>query len=240
MRKTWKLLLLPIIVAVAPLPGLFASSIGLMVNGTCEAGSCPPSPLPFNSSEMLPFDVTVTLPNSDTYLIYGSFPTGNNGDGSDVTSSYTFQVTYEGNAAGGPSAADTITVERDLAYDTLLGSLNTTTTLIGAFGPGIAASSAASSCVNGAHCIGPVNPPASFDENNGTYALSSTSGVFVYDKTFVNDFGAGSAVGSYIVWGQSTPIPAPVPEPGYFGLLALGAGATVWRRLSRSRAKRRD
>jgi hypothetical protein len=203
---------------------LNASSIGLEVNGTCEGGTCPPTPLPFNSSGTLPFDLTVTLPDGDIYLIDGSFSTGNNGDGSSLTAGYIFQVTYEGNAGGGPSAADTITVERDLAYETSLSSLNTLTTLMGAFSPGIAASSAASSCINGANCIGPVNPPGSFDENSGTFSLSATNGVWVFDKTFVNDFGAGSPVGSYIVWGQTTAIPASTPEPASLGLLALGLG----------------
>jgi hypothetical protein len=226
-QKRIPALLLGLSMTAAVLPALRADTIGMSVNGTCEAGSCPPATLPFNSTALLPFDVTVTLPDSDRYMIYGSFPASNNSDGSSVTTNYTFQVTYQGNSTGGPSAADTITVERELAYETSFASLNASTTLLGAFSPGIAASSSASSCVSGGPCIGPVSPPGTFDEDSGTFSLSSTSGVWMFDKTFVSAFGAGSPVGSYIVWGQSTPIPSPVPEPAYFGVLAAGMGAAV-------------
>jgi hypothetical protein len=84
----------------------YADTVGVSVNGTCEAGSCPASPLSFNSMDNLPVDLTVTLPDGDTYLIDGSFSGTNNADGSGFTVSHLFQVTYEGNATGGPPAAD--------------------------------------------------------------------------------------------------------------------------------------
>lgn len=56
------------------------------------------------------------------------------------------------------------------------------------------------------------------------------------DKTFVNNFGAGSPVGSFIVWGQTTAIVPPTPEPASVGLLALGLGAIILR--ARSSAPR--
>jgi hypothetical protein len=200
----------------------YADTIGVSVNGTCEAGSCPASPLSFNSMDNLLVNFTFTLPDGDTYLIDGSFSGTNNADGSGITVSHLFQVTYEGNATGGPSAADTISVELFDAFQAAVGSVVLDRDLIGAFSPTIAASSSASSCVNGTlGCLGPVSPPGSFDLTT-SFSLSSAGGAFTDDPTFTSNFGAGSPVGSYIVWGQDTPLPSPVPEPATFGLLALG------------------
>jgi len=44
-------------------------------------------------------------------------------------------------------------------------------------------------------------------------------GTFVYDQSFTNNFGAGPAVGSYIVWGQDAEI---APEPSTAVLLLAG------------------
>jgi hypothetical protein len=157
---------------------LNASDIGVAVNGKCEAGSCPAVPLPFNSTQTLPFDFTLTLPDGDRYLIYGS-ATGNNSSalpfGFDAP--HLFQVTYEGNAAGGASAADTIIVGLCFAFQTTLGTIYVYRTgIVGAFGPTIAASSSVSSCLNVVlGCVGPFTPPGSFDVNSGYFYLSSTS-----------------------------------------------------------------
>jgi hypothetical protein len=175
---------------------LDGSTIGISVNGTCEGGSCPGLPLPFSTTETLPFDFLFTLANGDMYLIDGSFTDNNNSDGSGASNSYAFQVTYEGNANGGLSGADTITVQRDAEFETSIASADFTTSLIGAFSPGIAATSSASSCFGGTlACLGPVTPPGSFDENSSTFAITSSGGAFVDDKTFVNNFGAGSPGG---------------------------------------------
>ncbi len=207
---------------------LSASSIGVTVNGTCEVGSCPAVALAFNTTETLPVDFTVTLLNGDTYLIDGSFVTSNNSDGSTLSNTKLFQVTYEGNGAGGVSAADSINVEEDTSFQTTLGTLTFNHALFGAFGPTIASSSSASSCVNGAvGCLGPVTPPGTFNMTN-TFSLSSSAGAVVYDPTWTSTFGAGSPVGSYVVWGQTAALPAPAPEPATFGLLALGLGIGIF------------
>jgi hypothetical protein len=191
-------------------------------------------PLPFNSTETLPFDFTFALPNGDMYLTYGSFTDNNNGDGSGANNAYAFQVTYEGNASGGPSSADTITVQRDASFQASIGSVDFFTTLVGAFSPGIAASSSASTCFGGTlACLGPVMPPGSFNQSSSLFVVSNVSGAFVDNKTFTNNFGAGSPVGSYIVWGQTTPIPAPTPEPASIALLALGLGGILIARRAR-------
>jgi hypothetical protein len=214
---------------------LNASSIGVFVNGTCEAGSCPAVAIPFNATDTVSVDFNLTLSDGDMYLIDGSFTGSNNSNGGGFATNHQFQVTYEGNATGGSSAADTVIVEADYLFQTSVGTVSFDRGLLGAFGPTIAASSSASSCVNGTlGCLGPVTPPGSFDPAT-TFSLNSASGGFVFDPAFTNNFGAGSAVGSFIVWGQTAAIPAPTPEPGSLGLLALGLGGIVIARRARLR-----
>jgi hypothetical protein len=211
------------LVMATSIPFAYGDSMGVAVNGTCEAGSCPATEIPFNSTDTLPFDFTFGLPDGDSYLVYGSFTGTNNSDG-EGSNVYAFEVVYEGNAVGGPSAADTITVQRDAALQASLGSVDFFTSLVGAFSAGIAASSSVSSCFDGSFgCLGPAVPPRSFDENSSPFPVVNTAGVFEDDKTFTNNFGAGSPVGSYIVWGQTTALP-PAPEPASFVLLVLGLG----------------
>jgi hypothetical protein len=213
---------------------LNASNIGITVNGTCEAGSCPDVTLPFNATDTVPVNVVFTLPNGDSYLINGSFTATNNNNGGGFSASHLFQVTYEGNTGGGPSAADIINVGQLDTFQTTVGSVVFNRDLIGAFGPTIAASSSASSCVNGTlGCLGPASPPGSFNLPT-SFPLTSSGGVFVFDPTFTNNFGAGSPVGSYIVWGQTTALPPPpAPEPASLALLALGLGAITALRARR-------
>jgi hypothetical protein len=118
---------------------LNARSIGVAVNGVCEGGSCPAVALPFNSTGALSVDFTITLSDGDMYLIDGSFTDTNNGDGSAVTLNHLFQVTYQGNATGGASLADSVTVQVDSASQTALGSGSFNSTLLGAFVPQLSA-----------------------------------------------------------------------------------------------------
>jgi|GEM_PF-3182481 len=114
---------------------LNADSIGVAVNGTCEAGSCPAVPLSYNSTATLPVDFTVTLPDGDRYLIDGSFTSSNNGNGAGFGAGHLFQVTFEGNVPGGTSEADTINVQADFAFDTTAHARALDRDVVGAFGP---------------------------------------------------------------------------------------------------------
>jgi hypothetical protein len=215
---------------------LNANFVGVSVNGVCEGGSCPATPIPVTSTATLPFDFTDILPNGDRYLIYGSFTL----NGSSESNIFAFQVDYEGNASGGPSAADTITVERYAAFQASASSLLFNTELLGAFGPTIAASSSASTCFGGTlACLGPVSPPGSFNQST-TFLIPNVDGSYTDDKTFTNNFGAGSPVGSYIVWGRTAALPPPVPEPAYLVLLSLGLGGIISLHARRLRNEPRD
>jgi hypothetical protein len=177
-KKTMPSLLIAFSVTAAVLPRLHADTIGISVDGICDAGSCPATPLPFNTSDTLPVDISITLPDGDSYLIFGSFNGTNNSNGTGFSVGHDFEVKYEGNATGGPSAADTVNVEAFDAFQTTVGSVIFDRDLIGSFGPGIAASSSASSCVNGSiSCLGPAHPPSSFSLTT-SFPLSSTSGAF--------------------------------------------------------------
>lgn len=207
---------------------LYASDIGVAVNGNCDAGSCPAVTIPFNTKDSVSINSTVTLANGDSYLIFGSF-TATNGSSGTFSAEHDFEVVYEGDGHGGVSAADIVNVEALYSFQGS-GSTDVDRDVIGAFGPTIAAASSASSCVNSTlGCIGSVTPPHSFNVSK-SFTLASAGEEFVYDPAFVSNFGAGSAVGSYVVWGQTTEI---TPEPGSLSLLAIGlcgVGAGLYRR----------
>ena len=208
-----------------------AATIGITVNGTCEAGSCPPVAVPIGPSQTLPIDFSVTLADGDTYLINGSFTDTNQGVLAGGVN-HLFQVTYEGNVTGGASSADSITVQAYYALQTTESSELIFRNVLGAFGPTIAASSSATSCLIGGTqgCVGTITPPGAFNNDSSSFVFDPTNGVFLFNPYFTSNFGAGSPVGSYIVWGQTTAIPAPspsAPEPATVGLAVLGLGGIL-------------
>jgi hypothetical protein len=213
-----------------------ASALGVTIDGACVFGSCPATALAVGNSETDSFNSTITLANGDMFQVFGTFG-GINSAAGDFSASHDFQVVYEGNVTGGTSENDTIDVM--LLYLFASGGSSSATfdrDVIGAFGPGIAASSSASSCVDMTlGCTGTLTPPGSFNSTS-SFGLNSSGGNFTDTPNFVSNFGAGSAVGSYVVWGQSTAIPVPTPEPASVGSVGLGLLTTICvRRLSKCR-----
>jgi hypothetical protein len=198
---------------------------GVAVNGQCEARtSCPGAAVPYNTANTLPATIRVTLPNGDKYLVNGQSSGSNNGNGTYLPFGPLFQVTYEGNATRGVSAADTIVVDWYASFQTTIGSGNFGLNLAGAFSAGVARSSSVTGCLNG-NCQGPAKPPGSFNNGEESYTLDSSGGAFAFDNTYTFNFGAGSHVGSYIVINQTTALHPPAIDS--FSPPSGQAGASV-------------
>lgn len=205
---------------------LTAAPIGVTVDSTCIAGSCPPSVLPIGANDTQNFDYTLTLPDSDVYRVYGYFDAANSSGVLAGAVNHDFEVLYEGNSHGGASASDSITVDGLYALATGYSSESIYRNIVGAFGGDIGAASSGSTCLAGGKLgCADLHAPGPFDVATSTFTVYSSSGVFDYDVYFTSNFAAGSPVGSYVVWGQTDSItpPAPTaPEPGSTALMALG------------------
>jgi hypothetical protein len=205
---------------------------GVSVDTKCLKGaSCPGTPLPYNTTNTLPVTFDFALPNGDKYLVNGTGWGSNNCCGTYVPFGALFQITYEGNSLGSPSAADTITIDWYGAFLVdQFSYCNCTFNLAGAFGPGMAASSSVTGCLNGApNCQGPEIPPGSFNHGAVTYVVNVIGGTYHFDVSYTFKFGAGSAVGSYVVINQDTPLLAPTvtsfsPNNGKVGSIMTIAG----------------
>jgi hypothetical protein len=202
-----------------------SNDFGVAVNNKClENTSCPAVPLPYNTANTLAVIHTLTLSNGDQYFINGTSWGSNNCCGSYVPFGPLFQITYEGNASGSASAADTITVDWYGAFQVdEYNYCNCGFDLAGAFGPGMASTSSVTGCLNGSpNCQGPEIPPGSFNYGAATYVIDVTDGAYYFDVSYTFKVGAGSAIGSYVVINQDTPLLAPTvtsfsPKSGKVG-----------------------
>jgi len=209
----------PVLLAIALFgAAAYAANIGFQVDGKCLDGSCPSQPLGYSSTASLPLANTVTLANGDVYSVTGTLSCANNSDGSLVNVYYLLQVIYRGNAnTAAPSQADTLTMDLISAFQTGASSGNFVEILEGTFGPTIAASSSAQICTVGNICTPTPKPPGSFDVE-ASFPEPPTNGAFYFDFTTTAVFGAGSPVGSYILFDY----PA-IPQPDIVAAVSASA-----------------
>ena len=202
-----------------------ADSVGLLVNGACEFGTCPPTPLASDTSLNESFSFTTTLPNGDMFKLSGLLTASNSGGnsisfGADPDSGLLVQ--YLGNGHGGPSEADTLTVNTTFAFSVNFPSGNFFEgPVVGGFSSNISpGSSAAVIGLNNGDTIatfGPFASPAPFAADAVSYFATNT-GTVALGETAVSSFAAGAPVGSYIFYGAT---PA-IPEPSSIVLMCIG------------------
>jgi len=193
-----------------------AATLGFGLNGSCEVGSCPATSLGFNAIADLPIASTITLANGDTYSLTGTLTSSNDATGSSISLNYIVQVIYLGNGSGGASHADTLTLDLFSAFQSNFGTANFSEGLTGIFSPTIASTSAAQMCV-ATICTATVIPPGPFDVS-ASYSLAPSGGAFNFDNTITAFFGAGSPIGSYILFS----VPPPV-APNVVGAISASA-----------------
>jgi len=202
-----------------------ADSVGVLVNGACEFGTCPPTPLASDMSLSEPFSFTTTLPNGDMFELSGLLTASNSGGnsisfGADPGSGLLVQ--YLGNGHGGPSEADTLTVNTTFAFSVNFSSGTFFEGPIeGGFSSNISpGSSAAIIGLNNGDTIatfGPFAAPGPFHADAVSYSASNT-GTVALGETAVSFFAAGAPVGSSIFYGAT---PA-IPEPSAVVLMCIG------------------
>jgi len=205
-----------------------AAFVGLSVNGTCEVGTCPATPMPFNTTVSIPFSFNVTLGNGDVFNFAGTISGSNNSDGTSIFSDEDFTAEFL-SGPHGTSQADTLNVDGSHVWVTTLpsGCCSFSAGISGFFSPGIAAGSSVTQSVTAEGVpnkavfgpfIDPANNPFSA---SSTYTSAITGGVFDVENLYTLAFAAGAAPGSFIDI-NNAPMPPTVPEPASLALLGSG------------------
>jgi len=190
---------------------------GVQINGTTAAGVTNYSnPLPYNTSTTQPLSDTITLSNGDIYTISGTLTASNNSNGGSLPVSEVYSVTYDGDGHGGLSQADTISVNLLLADQTTYGYGNFGTGANGYLSSGLGTGSSAAVNSFGLS-FGPFSAAGSFSTTT-TVSEDSTNGQFDFGAESTSIFGAGSVAGSYIEYGDTSPLVATTPIPGSVAL----------------------
>jgi uncharacterized protein (TIGR03437 family) len=203
----------------------YSQNIGLGVNGTCVSGTCPAQPLAFGATANLPIAATVTLANGDVYTVTGTMTTANpNSQG--LTFDDSVQVIYAGNGSGGSSQADKLTFDLYAAFQSATATGNFDALAFGLFSPTVATASSVQMCV-ASSCSGIANPPAPYSLS-APFSLAASAGAFFWDVTLTLNFGAGSPVGSFILFSYpAVSVPVIRSSQGVISASAFGAFSTV-------------
>lgn len=202
-----------------------AAFVGLSVNGTCEVGTCPATPMPFNTTVSIPFSFNVTLGNGDVFNFAGTISGSNNSNGTFILSNEDFTAEFL-SGPHGTSQADALNVDGSHVWDVGFTSATINAGISGFFSPGIAAGSSVTQSVTAegvpdVAVFGPFVDPANNPfSGSSTYFTTITGGVFDVENLYTLAFAAGAAPGSFIdINGAPTPA---VPEPASVALLGSG------------------
>jgi hypothetical protein len=193
------------------------SSFGVQVQdpstgNDCIAGSCSAhQPLPFGGSASAPYTTQRSFPNGDSYQIDGMIGIALSADGTGLTATMFFTVTFlSGPGTGSTSVGEPDTFVLYNFFDwTQNGNTNRlTTAAVGQFSSGVGSQSAVT--VQASYCggattsalLGPFSPPGSYSNTTLTTVPPCPSGGLLQNDIYTISFRSGTQPGSYIQAGN--------------------------------------
>jgi hypothetical protein len=183
----------------------------------CIAGSCSAhQPLPFGGSATLPYTTQRSFPNGDSYQIDGMIGTSENGDGTALSATMFFTVTFlSGPGTGGTSVGNADTF---VLYDFFDWTQNGATSSLSTIAVVVWRQFANQRHrprkllwgVTTSALLGPFTPPGSFSNSTLTTVPPCSAGGLLQNTIYTINVRAGTQPGSYIQVGN---VPAP-PSTG--------------------------